>query len=138
MILSFTGTRQGMTRKQIDVVKSLLDELQPSCVIHGDCIGADTEFHKIVEYRRGLFGHHPIIKIYPSTAKTRANNDGDIIMPQKPPLERDIDIAREGDRLIATPKEMAEVLRSGTWTTIRKAKKLGKIVYVVLPDGEIK
>lgn len=138
MIISFSGTRAGMTRKQRDVLISLLDELKPTTVVHGDCIGADKEFHDLVSYRRGVFGTSPVIKIWPSTARTRANCNGDIIMPPKAPLDRDLDIAKDGDRLIATPKELEEVLRSGTWATIRKAKKLGKIVYIILPTGEIK
>lgn len=141
MTLSFTGTRQGMTRKQMDKVKKLLDELQPFLVVYGDCIRADAEFNQIViDYRGGILSSKtPRIKLWPSTAKTRAYCEGyDIIMPAKEPLDRNKDIASDGDRLIGCPKEMTEVLRSGTWSTIRYAKKLGKIVYVILPNGDIK
>ena len=40
------------------------------------------------------------------------------------------------DILIATPKEKEEQLRSGTWATIRYAKKTKKIVFLVYPDGK--
>lgn len=138
MILSFTGTQEGMTFKQMDQVRRLLEELTPTMVIHGDCIGADSEFHSIVDTWRKKNGIYIPIKIYPSdNEKKRANCDSDIIMPQKPPLERNRDIALEGDRLLACPKEMIPIIRSGTWTTIRNAKKFGKIVYIVYPNGKV-
>jgi len=37
--------------------------------------------------------------------------------------------------LLATPKEDHEVLRSGTWATIRYAYKKNKQVVLVWPDG---
>ena len=139
MILSFTGTRDGMTRKQMDIVKSILEDLGPSVVIHGDCIGADAEFHRIVGDFNKPLRWKVVIKIYPSDVTSkRAYCDGGHIMPQMPPLERNVLIVKEGDRLIGCPKEMTSVLRSGTWSTIRKAKSLGKIVYIVLPNGEIR
>lgn len=139
MIVSFTGTQEGMTFKQMQKIKVLLEELEPTIVIHGDCIGADEQFHQLVCTYRKIFDKQVMIKIYPSTHEhKRAYCDGDQIMPQEPPLDRNKHIASEGDRLIACPKEMTQIIRSGTWTTVRKAKNLGKIVYVVLPNGDVK
>jgi bifunctional non-homologous end joining protein LigD len=36
------------------------------------------------------------------------------------------------------PAEPEEQLRSGTWSTVRFAKKQGKPVFVILPDGTVK
>ena len=138
MILSFSGTRDGMTYKQIETVKKLLSELEPTQVIHGDAIGADEQFHQLVETHRKIFNLSITIKIYPSDRENqRAYCDGDQIMPQMSPLDRNTLIAKEGDKLLACPKEMNMALRSGTWTTIRRAKSYGKIVYVVLPNGAV-
>lgn len=141
MILGFTGTRDGMSGAQLRAVTKLVNELKPDLVVHGDCRGADTDFHRICINARGGFtvsDRPPRIKIWPSNSYTRAYNDGaDVVMPAKPPLERDMDIARECDKLIATPKEFEEVWRSGTWTTRRYAIRLGKIVYTILPDGKL-
>ena len=45
MRLAFTGTRQGMTAAQRRRCATLLRELMPEEVHHGDAIGADAEFH---------------------------------------------------------------------------------------------
>ena len=41
------------------------------------------------------------------------------------------------DTLVAAPKEDEEVVRSGTWATVRYARKAGRVVLVVRPDGTI-
>jgi hypothetical protein len=138
MIIGFTGTRSGMTAKQYNVVQRLIGDLKPDMVIHGDCYGADTDFHKIVRESTSYLSNKRItVKIYPSNLNSRANNDGDIIMPPDDPIVRDREIVKDSSKLIATPKSFNEVIRSGTWTTVRYAKKLGKVVYIVQPDGNI-
>jgi len=140
MIIGFTGTREGMTSKQYQTVVRLLGELKPDTVVHGDCYGSDTDFHKIcMKIKGGILGNNPpSIVIRPSNLSTRAHNDGaDIIHPEKAPLNRDLDIAQNCDKLIATPRQDTEVLRSGTWTTIRYARRFGKVIYIVKTNGEI-
>lgn len=142
MILGFTGTRQGMTRKQMEIVKDLVKRLDPDKVVHGDCKGADADFHTLVlNLRGGLVsgGTRPFIQIRPSNRNSRAYCEGaDLIYPPKEPLDRDMDIARECDHLIATPKGFEEEIRSGTWTTVRYVRKFkNKTIYVVQPDGNI-
>ncbi len=38
----------------------------------------------------------------------------------------------------ACPRSAEEETRSGTWPTVRYARKQGKPVYLVLPDGEVR
>ena len=59
------------------------------------------------------------------------------IRTPRPYLSRNKDIVRETDMLIATPAEAEEQRRSGTWSTIRFARKLGKPVFVIWPDGTV-
>ena len=51
MIIGFTGTQKGLTATQYDALHDLLQRLlrrgDISEVHHGDCIGADEEFHMI-------------------------------------------------------------------------------------------
>lgn len=47
MVIGFIGTSKGMTPYQKQRVSELLRELTPALVRHGDCVGADTEFHQI-------------------------------------------------------------------------------------------
>jgi hypothetical protein len=53
------------------------------------------------------------------------------VLPVKPPFERNEDIADMCDILIAAPKAATEVLRSGTWATIRHARRIGRQVVLL-------
>ena len=46
-------------------------------------------------------------------------------------LVRNMNIVNQSDVLIAAPKEEVEVLRSGTWSTIRKARNKGLQVIIL-------
>lgn len=127
MKIGFTGTHKGMTEFQRKEVNYTLTHRLPSEVHHGDCIGADTDFHNL------CLNEYPII-IHPSNLITRAWNKGaDITLEPKPPLVRNHNIVDSVDIMIATPKGRREELRSGTWATIRYCRKRGKPVYVIYP-----
>jgi hypothetical protein len=53
------------------------------------------------------------------------------------PLDRNRTMVNESHGVIAAPMSSAEVMRSGTWATIRYARKAGKPVLVIWPNGEI-
>jgi len=130
MIIGFTGTRQGLTPKQVKDLKQFIIKSEPYKVIHGDCIGADKEFNDLA--RESLINVE--IEIWPSNInKLRAWCKGDIIHEPKDPLERNKDIVTHSDILIACPKELEEVLRSGTWSTIRYARKLCRKIIIIEP-----
>lgn len=59
----------------------------------------------------------------------------DVVHEPRPPLERNRDVVDASDVLLACPGGMAEEQRSGTWATIRYARKAGKPVVIVWPDG---
>lgn len=50
--------------------------------------------------------------------------------------KRNHDIVDATEWLIATPKKFEEI-RSGTWATVRYAKKVKKPVTIIWPDGSI-
>jgi len=50
-------------------------------------------------------------------------------------LERNRAIVDETDILLAAPLESEEQLRSGTWATVRYARKQHKTVLVIFPNG---
>ena len=132
-VIGFTGTQHGMTSAQKDrfreMVSGTWDEFH-----HGDCIGADAEAHDILKNQRPL----TLVAIHPPiNPSKRANKEGDFVYPPKPYLERNHDIVDVIDKLIATPYEFKEQLRSGTWATIRYATKKHKRVVVIYPDGSI-
>lgn len=132
MHIGFTGTREGMTAKQIAQVEKIVSHYVRTTrvVHHGDCIGADTDFHHIV-VSYGL----PVIVHPPTNERHRAfNRTGKIT--ERPPLgylERNKAIVDEVALLIATPRTREPELRSGTWSTVRYAHRVGCSVTIVYP-----
>lgn len=136
----FTGTRAGMTREQRSAFGLLMDhhggegfmhQYRPE-FHHGDCIGSDFEAHNIAHMFEWRIVLHP-----PSNSSQRAFCSADEEREPKPYLDRNKDIVNETAVLIATPGEMEEQLRSGTWSTIRYARKKGKRIIVLYPDGSM-
>lgn len=134
MKIGFTGTRKGMTDIQKHGVEYQLWLLtyhitEFSEVHHGDCVGADVDFHYMA------IGKHIPITIHPSNLRTRAYCQGAVLVHEpKPPLVRDHDIVDSVDVMIATPAQDREILRSGTWATIRYAKKVGRVIHIIYPN----
>ncbi|KKK76317.1 hypothetical protein LCGC14_2864870 [marine sediment metagenome] len=128
MILGFTGTRDGMSRKQFGAITALLRETMPSEVHHGGCKGADSGFH-VLARRLGIR-----IILHPSViTKHQVVFTADEVRPAEPYLVRNHNIVDEVEGLIACPAEKQEVLRSGTWATIRYARNKGVPVNVIFP-----
>lgn len=139
--VGFTGTQVGMTSDQLLEVRRLLAEYQPTFFIHGGCVGADEEADRIA-FELGIHrvirpqNHKPELSIPREIFERRVNKASRVtILPAKLPLARNLDIIRDSMRVIACPRLRKEELRSGTWMTIRNARRvLGKYnVDVVWP-----
>jgi hypothetical protein len=130
MIVGFTGSRDGMSAAQRSEVAHLLWILSATEFHHGDCVGADEIAHSIAVVRKVNIVIHP-----PTSEKLRAHCSPGKILPAKEFIKRNHDIVNVSDILIATPKEMGMIIRSGTWATIRYAISKKKIVIVVFHDG---
>lgn len=129
----FTGTQQGMTAEQRKVLEAWLGLYKVTEFHHGDCIGADAQAHMLALSKRLVVCIHP-----PKDDRKRAFVvDYQFAFPALPYLERNRKIVDETDCLIAAPRQLHEVLRSGTWSTVRYARKLGREVIVITPDGRI-
>ncbi len=127
MHVGFTGTQKGLTHRQSQELALRLQELPlGSTFHHGDCVGADAEAHDIarrLSYNKVVI--HPPINFH-----KRAWCSGTVVRPPKPYLERNHDIVDASDILIVCPAQQQEVQRSGTWATIRYAKK--KCIPVIM------
>lgn len=135
MIIGFTGTQKGMNPLQILAIRKFMYKEMITEAHHGDCIGADSQFHTICRE----FGNIIHIIIHPPINEDkRAFCTGDEIRPAKEYLKRNLDIILESDILIAAPNTFDSRLRSGTWSTIRKAIKLNKPLMIIYPDGIVK
>lgn len=133
-LVSFTGTRNGMTDAQKSSFAEIISLLKPVCFIHGDCLGADHDAHNLTKE------HSPETKIAirPCFYKNmRAYCKGDIEFPEKHPLDRNVDIVEDGELLIACPKKMTKEQTGGTWHTINFARMNNLSLIVIWPDGTL-
>jgi len=135
MILGFTETQKGMSDMQKEMIRRFLrSELwDVTEVHHGDCIGADADMHSLAEEFDIYTVIHP-----PSNPSKRAFCKGDKVLTPRAYIRRNHDIVKACDVLIATPWEYEEVMRSGTWATIRNADRTRKTFHIVFTDGSIK
>jgi len=137
--IGFTGTREGMSNKQLDVLEALLNRASFREAHHGDCVGADEQFHMIVDNKKHTEDRPLRIVIHPPDNPTeRAFCIGDVMNEVKPYLVRNDAIVKQSQVLIACPLTNKEEQRSGTWHTIRSARKAKHKIYIILPDGTIK
>jgi hypothetical protein len=129
MKIGFSGSRIGLTDSQKYHFSQLLLDLKGNEFHHGDAVGADADAHRIALNMGYAIVIHP-----PKNPSKRAFCKIGDILPEKDYLDRNKDIVDATDVLIATPKENTEQLRSGTWSTVRYARKKGKKVYIIKPD----
>lgn len=131
--LGFTGTSDAVTLAQKVGVAAFLESGQWSEFHHGVCIVADAMAHGLaVDRGIPVVGHPPL-----NTMKMAILNGFLRLEPPQEYMVRNQDIVDAVDVMLATPKEFEEQLRSGTWSTIRKARRAGKPVWIILPDGRV-
>jgi hypothetical protein len=139
MKVGFTGTQKGMTTAQKEKLIWILRgdvTRKPSLFIHGGCVGADNEADVIAAelgIERLVFPSNLVHKSV-SVEVLRARGPVFIAEPQ-PPLKRNIEIVKHCEWLIACPAEMVEIMRSGTWMTVRQAAKQKRNHHVIGRDG---
>lgn len=133
MRVGFTGSREGMTRGQTVSLNGWWQSLDVTEFHHGACVGADADAVSCCQnYTTASIIAHPcnLTKCVSVPALRASNHAHD----EKPPLDRNRDIVDAADILVACPKG-SEELRSGTWSTIRYARKCGKPIVIFWPDG---
>lgn len=129
--IGFIGTQVGMTWEQMCAVFDILSR-NHGWLHHGDCVGADHMAHGVAREAGWSVTLHP-----PTEDRKRAFCVGDRAWFAKPYLERNRDIVDATIGLIATPAGFQEELRSGTWSTVRYARKKGRPIKIVMPDGSV-
>lgn len=123
IVYGFTGTEVGMSNRQIAGLRAHLMAAEPNSEFHhGDCIGADEEAHAIARELGFLIVVHPPLNASKRAFCTRAYQ----VLKPKPYLDRNRDVVDACAVLIAAPWSDEEELRSGTWATVRYARKMDK------------
>jgi hypothetical protein len=135
VILGFTGTQQELPPAQARGLGFLLGGIKNAMgvveVHHGDCVGADAAFDRLCATLDFPRHAHP----GPDTKK-RAHCEADVIYEEQPFLDRNRVIVDACDLLIACPRG-PETRRSGTWSTVRYARKEARRIVFVWPDGTV-
>jgi hypothetical protein len=139
--IGFTGTHKGACLAQLEELSPKLQALKDAGFDefhHGMCIGADEQAARIAKVIGFRVVAHPGLARDPKNMLYRSEWDGnDEVREAKPFIERDHDIVDETEVMLATPLTCAEQVRSGTWTTIRYAKKQGRTegstLFVIKP-----
>lgn len=135
MRVGFTGTREGCTPAQGGALARYVRDNAATEFHHGACRGADAE--AVTHFK----AHHPNARVVAYPCDLNMTHRGALAAstesrPEKPPLERNRDIVNAADVLFACPKGPEE-RRSGTWSTIRYARRCLKPVVIFWPDGTI-
>jgi hypothetical protein len=115
--IGFTGTRSGMTQKQIEVLRQYLIMFRVEYGLefrHGVAEGADLQAAALA------------VGVGYVEEKFPAGDD---------PLGRNRVIVDGSHLMFATPHQHKEVLRSGTWATIRYTNKTHTPGITIWPDG---
>lgn len=127
--IGFTGTRdlqlisderkKGIINFFIDLLDKHVD--RDITIIHGGARGVDTYIHDIA------LVHDLNVEIYPAHNSPLANEEKYVMALPKNPLSRNKDIVDNSDLIVAVPIDPEnEELRSGTWATVRYARKLNR------------
>lgn len=144
--IGFTGTSRGMNAQQKEQLRGHLAALFRNMIEedserliefhHGDCIGADDEAATIAcEIGFHVIAHPGYPKGKETDTTFRAfNPHSGQILEAKEFIKRDHDIVDVSEYLIAAPHSDSELVRSGTWTTVRYARKVGRTIGFVYPN----
>ena len=130
-VVGFTGTKDGLTAPQLLALENLFGRIPGARELHhGDCVGADDSAH-IIAKRLGWR-----IVVHPPIQQRRAcGHLGDVRLPPEEFLDRNGAIVRASVLLVACPSGSEEQRRSGTWSTVRRARLARIPIAKVFPDG---
>lgn len=133
--VGFTGTRHGMSDAQKEVFKKLINAKKLSEFHHGMCVGSDEQAHNFITEIKDkknikIVGHPPRFK------GSLANCKCDVLRKTDEYLVRNRNIVDQTDVLIATP-DTREKVRSGTWSTVRYARRQGRKIYILHKNGRV-
>lgn len=134
MHVGFTGSRhKNMPRRQAYTVIEILFELggNDAWFHHGRNKMRDDQaarIAKVLGYQ--LAGHTP------TDISKMGSVINDLNYPAMKYLDRNHRLVQDVDLLIAAPLGSYEILRSGTWATVRYAVKQRRLGFVVWPNGD--
>ena len=101
---------------------------------HGSCKGSDE-----IAAAMAMGLGYKVVAHPGNSANWQSSFDSHVKLPAKDNLERNRDIVDHADIMIATPAQENEQHRgSGTWQTIRYARKIDKELSIIYPNGVVR
>jgi len=134
--IGITGSRESIRPEQVQTFNHTLESWHNAgfgiTLHHGDCIGVDETLSAQALARGYKVVAHP-----PDIETHRAFASSHEVRSPKSYLVRNRDIVNESVVLLGFPSDGTEVVRSGTWSTIRYAWTAlhRDCVWVIPPDG---
>lgn len=142
--IGISGSQHGGTAAQLEkavgLALSVADPQEEAEVHHGMCRGVDTQMHFLLRARlpnARIHGWPGVNKSGQSPTRGMADHFVDVLHGEMPYLDRDREIVRAVETLIALPRTHVEQNRSGTWFTVRRARDRGIEIFIVFPDGMV-
>ena len=140
MKVGFTGTRDGMTDEQRRAFIAWAKTAGATELHHGCCLGADADAVNVFLSAADLGFTRPLVVAHQPAKKAMLSNEAFMLSDRRQaPLDylvRNRNIVDASEILVACPKGPEEQ-RSGTWSTVRYARKQGKRVLIFWPDGNV-
>lgn len=137
--IGVTATREDLTGSQLRSVihklrhLAMTNDLYGVTLHQGCCVGGDEQITiAAAALGMSIIAHPPTDRKLMSMLAFELATER---KPENPYLMRNRSIVDASDIILAAPKEMREELRSGTWSTIRYARSLNKMMIVVWRDG---
>jgi len=138
--VGFAGSRRGLTEAQRRALRDLLAELRPRELHHGGEAGANEELLAIIGGlpSDGAVGP-PRVFCRPADGGEGASPaaSGDVVLRPRPRRERDLALVAACRLLVACPPDAPERRGSRVWVLVRRARRAGKPVHIVWPDGRV-
>jgi hypothetical protein len=132
--VGFTSTRKGMSDFQKQSLRDRLLRLRLKFTWfhHGDEAHGDFEGATIAKECGYKIAVHP-----PTNKASVGNWVGDFMYAEADYLDRNRGIVNQSALLLAAPRNMREELRSGTWATIRYARKIYRPVTILAREAKL-
>lgn len=132
--IGFTGSREGPTREQMNTWERFAAHLVGIEMHNGCAVGADRY---VVQHAPA----HCSFTFWPANMDgflwAREHPGHNLVRDIREPLVRNKLIVSSTHGLIAMPITVEEVQRSGTWATIRHARRLERPIIRILPNGHL-
>lgn len=135
-VLTFTGSRNGMTQIQKRNVWHFMLANPYKVYVHGDCVGSDEQFGKGALALEERFSRKIEIWTFPVNGPLYASSYAHKIHKRTNHLARNREMVDLAKFVIACPPTDEPQQRGGTWYTIRYAKKQNKHGLIFLPNTD--